>query len=152
MLDKNEKLFIGKSMLPMIDTGFKIRFEPVKPKDISIGDVLIIDKEILICHRIVGRYKIGYKLYFWAKGDGKNCSLHTIKPENIIGRVTEVVNLNNRIQSSKDIRLSRIKIVKYKLLSMIYGFVYTTKLRFFGRRQLRFISKFGGLFAKVLIY
>lgn len=142
MDNQGYKYFLGSSMLPTIKTGAKIKYETVKPEEIKIGDIVIFNKKKFICHRIVGKYKVGNTCYFWEKGDNYS-SLNMIGQDKIIGRVTEISTVEKNILKGKDIVLDYRTVIKYKFFSAIYRLMHQLKLLFFQKRQNRLTKNIG---------
>ncbi len=140
MRNQSYKFFMGSSMLPTIKTGAKIKLETVSPEKIQIGDIVIIEKTKLICHRIVGKYRIGNAFYFWEKGDN-NHTLNFITQDKILGRVTEIETVEKALLKGKCVSLPNFAILKYRVLSVIYGMAHNLKLLFFKKRQNKFTKK-----------
>ncbi|MFA5410496.1 MAG: signal peptidase I [Candidatus Omnitrophota bacterium] len=81
---------IGKSMLPTLQEGWKVKIAPVKPEEIKIGDVITFSSGRLFTHRVIGKFRSGGRLYFFHKGDN-DYLLSKISSEYAIGKVIEVI-------------------------------------------------------------
>jgi signal peptidase I len=83
--------FKGKSMEPTLKEGDKLKVYPVKPEDINPGDIVIFNRGILACHRVLGIFKKNDRFYFWEKGDNSN-AIGYISEDEIMGRVGYTIN------------------------------------------------------------
>lgn len=78
----------GNSMLPFLAQGDRVTVCPVRPEELSMGDVLLFRQNgQLIVHRLVGKKRIGAAYLYCQKGDNLS-GWSWISGEDIIGRVT----------------------------------------------------------------
>jgi signal peptidase I len=103
MIDDNAKLrniylkiksgildFSGESMEPVFKNGDKVKVESVEAKNIKTGNIIVFNRNILVCHRVWGRFKKDDKFYFWEKGDNSDC-IGYISEDEIIRKAVYLV-------------------------------------------------------------
>jgi len=143
---------VGKSMLPTIETGFKVKSAPVEYREIRIGDIVIIKyKNKYICHRIVGKFRIGEEVYFLERGDNVP-RLNCVPADKIVSKVTEVERLDKAILTSDHFKIPAYKLIKYKALSVFYCFAQRLKLLLFGKDYNSFVSWLKPRFIKICAF
>ncbi|TRZ95966.1 S26 family signal peptidase [bacterium] len=140
---------VGKSMLPTIETGFKVKSIPVRHQEIRVGDIVIIKNKIqYICHRVIGKFSIGKEIYFLEKGDNLT-SLRCLPADKIVSKVIEVETLDKVILTSNHFKIPAHKLIKYKALSVFYSLAQRLKLLLFGKNYNRFVSWLKPRFIKI---
>jgi len=143
---------VGKSMLPTVETGFKVKSTPVEHREIRIGDIVIIkDKIKYICHRIVGKFRIGKEIYFLEKGDNKT-SFSCVPADRIVSKVMEVERLDKVILTSNHFKIPAYKLIKYKALSLFYCLAQRLKLLLFGKDYNGFVAWLKPRFVKICAF
>jgi len=85
----------GNSMEPILRDGCTVDIKPVAPDDLKIGEVVVFSKnfpkDILVCHRIMGKFKRNKKIYYLEKGDNVDY-VGVISADDIIGRVESIID------------------------------------------------------------
>ncbi|MGC2463586.1 MAG: signal peptidase I, partial [Candidatus Acidiferrum sp.] len=79
---------VGTSMVPAIQPGDVLTIQPVDPKEVSRGDIVVYAREeMLVVHRIVrtSPYSSGHNLV--TRGDRLMRDDNAILPDELIGRV-----------------------------------------------------------------
>ena len=91
--------FTGKSMLPVIKPGCRLKVEHKGCCDIYIGDIVIFDNgREFVCHRVVGKYKAGNRVYFLERGDNAGCkNVNIVRKDRVIGKVIRAETFEGRI-------------------------------------------------------
>ena len=85
-------LMAGKSMEPTYDLGGMIVTRPAAMEEIKVGDPILfrepkIEKEALICHRVIEIREIDKELYFQTKGDANEYpDLDLVSSQNFVGK------------------------------------------------------------------
>jgi signal peptidase I len=130
--------FKGVSMEPTFRDGDKVKIEPVEAKDIKIGDIVIFERDILVCHRILGRFRQGGKIYFWEKGDNSGC-IGYISEDDIIGKAAYLIERD--MVKNPDPYLSRQSVTTLSFLQTVMcPYIKTAGLIkryiFFGKKNL----------------
>jgi signal peptidase I len=145
----NKKIFFtGTSMLPNIKPGCKLTVQSGRADNIEIGDIVIFNKDKLICHRVVGKYRIGRKLYFLEKGDNSGSgAVSSISANKIEGRVVGVETFEGSPLAMPDIFSAKDKRILV-FLSAIFGACYYLKHLVFGDRYNAFTRKIGLWFSR----
>ncbi|PIQ90031.1 MAG: signal peptidase I [Candidatus Omnitrophica bacterium CG11_big_fil_rev_8_21_14_0_20_42_13] len=85
--------FKGSSMEPVLKEGDILRVLPINTANIRAGDIVVFNRNVLVCHRILGRFKRDDKLCFLEKGDNSSGAGY-ISYEDIIGRVKYIITKN----------------------------------------------------------
>jgi signal peptidase I len=149
---KEYSFLVGKSMLPTVETGFKVKSTPVEHREIRIGDIVIIKNKIKhICHRIVGKFRIGKEIYFLEKGDNK-AWFSCISADKIVSKVIEVETLDKVILRDVFFTIPTYKLIKYKVLSLFYSLAQRLKLLLFGKERNRFVLWLKPRFIKICAF
>src|SRR5580700_5520094 len=61
---------MGTSMVPAIHPGDVLSIQPVDPKEVSVGDIVVYEREgVLIVHRVVGIFAAPSAPYLVTRGD-----------------------------------------------------------------------------------
>jgi signal peptidase I len=105
----------GESMSPSIQDKWQVRVVPVNPKAIKVGDIVALNKNIYFAHRIIARFRIYGKLFFFEKGDNNNY-LNIIPADKIIGKVIEVYDENSNIVDPKIWQIEKFPPLFYTLI------------------------------------
>ena len=130
--------FKGVSMEPTFRDGDKVKVEPVEAENIKVGDIIVFDKDILVCHRILGRFKKDGKIYFWEKGDNSN-GIGYVSEDEIIGRAAYILVEKGKIKKP-DFYFNKKVILLYLLETIIYPYTKIAglikKYLFFGKKNL----------------
>lgn len=82
--------FKGSSMKPTLKEGDVLQVAPVNKSNVRAGDIVIFERRVLTCHRVLGRFKKDNRLCFLEKGDNSNSAGH-IFYEDIVGKVKYIV-------------------------------------------------------------
>lgn len=153
MIDDNAKLkniylkikggildFSGESMEPVFKNGDKVKVEPVEAKNIKTGNIIGFNRNILVCHRVWGRFKKDDKFYFWEKGDNSDC-IGYISEDEIIGKAVYLVE-KGKIKkpvfyfNKKIILLVLLEIIIYpyiKIADLIKKYIFFRKQNLLSR-------------------
>jgi signal peptidase I len=146
---------ISDSMQPAVRRGSRVLVERTEPDKIRFGDIIVFKKNnLLIVHRVIGKYNLAEKRFFVEKGDASLIS-SLVHSGDIIGRVTAIQNdlgILNIIAGTTRIRQLALAAVSFTSLELYlilksflprgrqtlhYGPVYT---RFF-HHLTRFLSR-----------
>ncbi len=82
--------FKGNSMEPALKEGDAVQVIPVSKTGVRAGDIVVFNRNVLVCHRILGRFKRDDKLCFLEKGDNSS-GIGPISYEDIIGKVKYII-------------------------------------------------------------
>lgn len=144
--------FEGDSMLPTFKSGYKLIIKPVQPDDITIGDIAIFKRGRVVCHRILGKYRMGKSEYFLERGDNRKAGfIRSIKAEKVLGKVTAIKTPEGVDLDSVGENIVNTKL-RYIMLSVLYCFGYKIKSMIFGTKKNRFIRKISLTVIKTLNY
>ena len=135
-MDKENRIFFsGDSMQPTLATSDRVTVEPAGYSDIKIGDIVVFDKEKLICHRVLGKYKARGRYYFLEKGDNqKHKDINNVPFEKLIGRVVRAETFKGKVFYPKKI-FSKASVARLRVLSLIFGLLHSLKLLLLGERR-----------------
>lgn len=115
----------GKSMYPSLQNGWKAKIAQADAAEMQVGDIVVFGKDILTCHRIIGKIKFFGKYYFIQKGDHSYIG-GMIKAEDLIGKVMEVFDeCGKRVDKLKWSNKPCAK--DTKVLYYLYLFLYFIK-------------------------
>lgn len=115
---------VGKSMSPTIRQGWKVKLEPVRPELIDTEDIIVFERDIFICHRIVAKIRFGSKIYFLHKGDNSNIG-GILTEQSILGKVIEVFDEDSCKVDKKRWQFNSTKNINF--LHFVYLFLYLIK-------------------------
>lgn len=115
----------GNSMYPSLQNGWKTKIVPANAAEIQVGNIVVFEKDMLMCHRIAGKINFFGNYYFIQKGDNSRIG-GMIKTDDLIGKVIEVFDeYGNRVDKLKWSNKPCAK--DAKVLYYIYLFLYFIK-------------------------
>lgn len=118
--------FKGISMEPTIRDGAQVKVEPAETENIKIGDIIVFDRDILVCHRVLGRFRKNGRAYFWEKGDNSNAVGYTSE-DDIIGKAVYLIEEGKT--KELDSYFNRKNMVLLRLLeAAMYPYIKTAAL------------------------
>lgn len=125
----------GGSMYPAIRDGDILRIEPIKTKDIRLGDVIFYRtaSERIAVHRVIKKLSQNTRLVLTTKGDFNTSKGEEVILKEILGRVKSIERNGRRI--SLDHGLGRLMDIFYAKISPLIR-----RLRRIGGRLLRQIQ------------
>jgi signal peptidase I len=86
---------LGTSMVPAIHPGDVLSIQPVDPKEVSLGDIVVyVREEVLIVHRIVQTSAASSEPYLVTRGDRLLRDDAPIHPGELLGRVASIERRN----------------------------------------------------------
>ncbi len=89
---------VGTSMVPAIHPGDVLSIQPVDPKEISPGDIVVYAREQgLVVHRIVRISANSSEPYLVTRGDRMLRDDRPILPGELLGRVASIERKNRRM-------------------------------------------------------
>jgi signal peptidase I len=89
---------MGISMVPAIQPGDVLSIQPVDPKEVSLGDIVVyVREQILVVHRIVRTSAASTEPYLVTRGDRLLRDDPPILPGDLIGRVASIERRNRRV-------------------------------------------------------
>jgi signal peptidase I len=89
---------VGTSMVPAIHPGDVLSVQPVDPKEVSLGDIVVYAREqVLIVHRIVRTSAAPSEPYLVTRGDRLLRDDPPIHPGELVGRVASIERRNRRV-------------------------------------------------------
>ncbi len=149
-MDKENRIFFsGDSMQPTLATSDRVTVEPAGYSDIKIGDIVVFDKEKLICHRVLGKYKARGRYYFLEKGDSsEHKGINNVPFEKLIGKVVKAETFKGKIFHPKKI-FSKAFVARLHVLSLIFGLLYSLKLLLLGEKRNPFTRNLRYLISKL---
>lgn len=90
---------MGISMVPAIQPGDVLSIQPVDPKEVSLGDIVVyVREQILVVHRIVRTSAASTEQYLVTRGDRLLRDDPPILPGDLIGRVASIERRNRRVK------------------------------------------------------
>ncbi|MCK4648717.1 signal peptidase I [bacterium] len=127
----------GGSMYPAIRDGDILNVEPVKVKDIRLGDVIFYRTagERMVAHRVIKKLSQNDRLILVTKGDSNTGKEEEVILEEILGRVKAIERYGRRICLNQG--LGRLMDIFYAKISPLIR-----RLRRIGGRLLRQIQGF----------
>ena len=111
----------GSSMAPHLNEGCLVKVEPVEAGDLKIGDAIVFykdSKDVLMCHRIVGKLERNGKIHYLEKGDNAN-RIGLISKDDIIGRVKYMIDNGKTRPLEQYVIVNRFFL---RLVTMLIGF------------------------------
>jgi len=149
-MDKENRIFFsGDSMQPTLATSDRVTVEPAGYSDIKIGDIVVFDKEKLICHRVLGKYKARGRYYFLERGDSsKHKGINNVPSEKLIGRVVRAETFKGKVFYPKKI-FSKAFVARLHVLSLIFGLLYSLKLLLLGEKRNPFTRKVRSFISRI---
>jgi signal peptidase I len=88
---------MGTSMVPAIQPGDVLSIQPVDPKEISLGDIVVYAREqMLVVHRIVKTFADLSKPYLVTRGDRLLRDDTPVLLDDLLGRVASIERRNRR--------------------------------------------------------
>jgi signal peptidase I len=89
---------VGTSMVPAIHPGDVLSIQPVDPREVSRGDIVVYAREqVLIVHRIVRTSSDSSEPYLVTRGDRLLQDDTPILPCELLGRVASIERKNRRV-------------------------------------------------------
>jgi signal peptidase I len=89
---------VGTSMVPAIQPGDVLSIQPVEPKEVSLGDIVVYAREqVLVVHRIVRISADSSEPYLVTRGDRMLRDDRPILPSELLGRVGSIERKNRRM-------------------------------------------------------
>jgi signal peptidase I len=89
---------VGTSMVPSIQPGDVLSIQLVDPKEVSLGDVVVYEREgVLIVHRVVGIFAAPSEPYLVTRGDRSLRDDAPIRTGELLGRVVSIERKNRRV-------------------------------------------------------
>ena len=89
---------VGTSMVPAIHPGDLLSIQPVDPKEITLGDIVVYAREqVLVVHRIVRTSHGLSEPYLVTRGDRLLRDDPPILPGELLGRVASIERKNRRV-------------------------------------------------------
>lgn len=89
---------VGTSMVPAIHPGDVLSIQPVDPKEVSLGDIVVYARErVLVVHRIVRTLTDSSEPYLVTRGDRMLRDDRPILPGELLGRVASIERKNRRM-------------------------------------------------------
>jgi len=89
---------VGTSMVPAIHPGDVLSIQPVDPKEVSLGDIVVYAREqVLVVHRIVQTSADSSEPYLVTRGDRLLRDDAPILPGELLGRVASIERKNRRV-------------------------------------------------------
>src|ERR1700676_4644943 len=89
---------VGTSMVPAIHPGDVLSIQPVNPKEVSLGDIVVYTREqVLVVHRIVRTSADSSEPYLVTRGDRLLQDDAPILPGELLGRVASIERKNRRV-------------------------------------------------------
>jgi signal peptidase I len=89
---------LGTSMVPAIHPGDVLSIQPVNPKEVSLGDIVVYAREqVLVVHRIVRTSDDSSEPYLVTRGDRLLRDDTPILPGALLGRVASIERKNRRV-------------------------------------------------------
>lgn len=135
--DKSTFTVQGKSMLPAFKDGCKVRAKAVETKDIDLGNVVIFaNNGLLICHRIIGKFRWNSKLYFIHKGDFATAG-GVFEEKDLVGKIIEAADADGKKIDKNIWQRSFNPSLKIKIASYIYLLLFLIKKVFFDKSKNR---------------
>jgi len=144
--------FNGESMEPIFKNGDRVKIEPIEPKSIRVGDIIVFNRNILICHRVWGRFKKDGRLYFLERGDNSTC-MGVVSEDDIIGKAVYIIG-KGRIKKSSFCFNKEI-IILLLLEVMMYPYIRISdfmKRRIFFEKSNLFSRIFGTIIWKIYFF
>src|SRR5580693_5421810 len=93
---------VGTSMVPAIHPGDVLSIQPVDPKEVSLGDIVVYAREqVLVVHRIVRTSADSSEPCLVTRGDRLLRDDTPILPGELLGRVTSIERENRRVKVHK---------------------------------------------------
>src|SRR5579864_3822098 len=90
---------VGTSMVPAIHPGDVLSVQPVDPKDVSPGDIVVYAREqVLIVHRVVQTSADSSEPYLVTRGDRLRRDDMPIPAGEVLGRVVSIERKNRRVR------------------------------------------------------
>ena len=142
--------FTGESMLPVIKPGCRLKVEHKDWRDIYIGDIVLFDRgKEFICHRVVGKYKVGNRVYFLEKGDNAGYkNVNIVRKDKVIGKVTRAETFEGRVFCPGN-TISKTGKARLQLSSFIFGLCHSLKRLYFGDRRNSFTRKIRSFISRI---
>jgi|ERR1700676_2291746 len=89
---------VGTSMVPAIQPGDVLTIQPVSPKEVSIGDIVVYMREqMLIVHRIVRTCVSSGEPYIVTRGDRLLRNDAPVLPDELLGQVACIERKHRRV-------------------------------------------------------
>jgi len=121
----------GNSMFPALKVGWKIKMEPSDKNNIKIGNIISFGKDVLTCHRIIGKFRFFNNIYLIHKGD--NSSVGGIfAAKGPVYKAVEVFNENN--EKIDETRWANSHFKRINNLAYFYLILYLVKRYIFSQR------------------
>lgn len=139
-------------MLPTLKGGDRLKVVPVDPQKLTVGDIAVLHKDNIVCHRIVGRYKVKDRLFFLEKGDNRNKGfVKTVSAKEVMGRVIAVETEDGEVRDYRMISNNIIKL-RCRIFGIIYRFGKKIEKILFSNSPKGFKEKVALTAAKALNY
>ncbi len=144
--------FKGNSMEPVLKEGDALQVFPVNETDIRAGDIVIFNRNVLVCHRILGRFRRDDRLCFLEKGDNSS-GVGSIFYEDIIGKVKYIITKDGFKKSLPFLRKKDILFFILDFFIVIYiKLAYFLKNRLFLRKNNGFFRGFGAIVWRIYYF
>jgi signal peptidase I len=86
---------VGTSMVPAIHPGDILSIQPIDPKEVTLGDIVVYAREeVLVVHRIVRTSASSSESYLITRGDRLLRDDAPILPGELLGRVASIERKN----------------------------------------------------------
>jgi signal peptidase I len=144
--------FKGNSMEPALKEGDAVRIVPVTRFGIKTGDIVIFNRNVLVCHRILGKFKKDSRVCFLEKGDNSNIAGY-VYYEDIIGRVKYIITKNGAKKPSFIISRKNILFFTLDIFMSIYiEFADFLKNKLFFGKSNKFLKFLGTIIWRVYCF
>jgi signal peptidase I len=89
---------VGTSMVPAIHPGDLLSIQPIDPKEVTLGDVVVYAREqVLVVHRVVRTSAGSSEPYLVTRGDRSLRDDAPIHAGELLGRVVSIERKNRRV-------------------------------------------------------
>ncbi len=90
---------MGWSMLPAIRPGDALVVEPISPKQVRVGDVVVIGRDgTLVAHRVVSTPGVAEEPRWIAQGDALPLPDRPVRASELLGRVAYAMRKGKRVE------------------------------------------------------
>ncbi|PJC49081.1 MAG: hypothetical protein CO035_00085, partial [Candidatus Omnitrophica bacterium CG_4_9_14_0_2_um_filter_42_8] len=140
------------SMEPVFKNGDKVKVEPIESINIKVGDIIVFNRNILVCHRAWGRFKKDDRLYFLERGDNST-HMGVVSEDDIIGKAVYIIG-KGRIKKPS-FCFNRGIIILLLLEVMMYPYIRISdfmKRRIFFEKSNLFSRVFGTIIWKIYYF
>lgn len=144
--------FKGSSMEPVLKEGDAVKIVPVTRLGIKAGDIVIFNRDVLVCHRILGKFRKDNRQCFLEKGDNSDMAGH-VYYEDIIGKVKYIITKNGLRKPPSLICGKSVLFFMLDILMSIYmEFADFLKNKLFSGRNNKFFRFFGAIIWRVYYF